>query len=328
MESKFDVSLMVKVAQMYYQNGLKQEEIAKELQISRSLISMILTEAKEVGIVEINIRDPLVNNDELSSEYEKTFGLKKCSIVPTAVQDSDNLRKLITQRAVDIFNQEVDNQYNVGVAWGRTCYEFISNYKCDKILKEVNIIPLIGGSSQNAHYFQLNEMVRVFAEKLNGEPNFIHAPAINTSAEEKEFFSNSSSMQPIKEKWAKIDIVISGIGTLPDFINSDRETYMGESEIYKQLDKSEAIGDICARYFNIKGEFIKDASYDRILGIPIEDLKGAKTIICVASGVEKVNSILGALRTKMVDIFITDEQTAKLVLRENVVVYPENQTPL
>lgn len=315
MESKFDVLLMVKVAQMYYIDGMKQEEIAKELQISRSLISMILTAAKDVGIVEINIRDPLVNNDELSKEYERTFGLKKCSIVPTAVQDSSNLRKLITQRAIDVFNQEVDSQFNVGIAWGRTCYEFISNYKSDRILKEINIIPLIGGSSQNAHYFQLNEMVRLFAEKISGEPNFIHAPAINSSFEEKEFFVNSSSMQPILEKWANIDIVISGIGTLPDMNNSDRETYMGEAEIYKQLDKGEAVGDICARYFNIKGEFIKDAAYDRILGIPIEDLKKSKTIICVASGVEKVNSILGALRTNIVDIFVTDEQTAKAVLK-------------
>jgi deoxyribonucleoside regulator len=317
MDSKFDVSLMVKVAQMYHIDGMKQEEIAKELQISRSLISMILTEAKDVGIIEINIRDPLINNDELSREYEKTFGLRKCSIVPTAVQDPGNLRKLITQRAVDVFNQEVGNQFNVGVAWGRTCYEFIANYKTDNVLKDVNIIPLIGGSSQNAYYFQLNEMVRLFAEKINGEPNFIHAPAINSSLKEKEFFINSSSMQPILEKWVNMDIIISGIGTLPDFNNSDRETYMGEAEIYKQLDKSEAVGDICARYFNIKGEFIKDDSYNRILGIPIENLKNSKTIICVASGIEKVNSILGALRTNIVDIFITDEQTAKTVLKAN-----------
>lgn len=315
MDTKFDVSLMVKVSQMYYENGMKQEEIAKELQISRSLISMILTEAKDVGIIEINIRNPLQNNDVLSKEYEKTFKLRKCVIVQTAVQDSNNLRKLISQRAVDVFNQEIDDQYNVGVAWGRTCHEFVSTYKAEKSLRDINIIPLIGGSSQNAYYFQLNEMVRQFAEKINGEPNFIHAPAINSSVQEKELFIKSSSMQPILEKWSNIDIVISGIGTLPDFNNSDRETYMGESEIYKQLDKNEAVGDICARYFNINGEFILDNSYDRILGIPVEDLKNSKTIICVASGAEKVNSILGALRTNIIDIFVTDEQTAKTVLK-------------
>jgi deoxyribonucleoside regulator len=317
MDTKFDVSLMVKVSQMYYTNGMKQEEIAKELQISRSLISMILTEAKEVGIIEINIRNPMLNNDELSREYEETFNLRKCVIVPTAVQDTDNLRKLVAQRAVDVFNQEINSQFNVGVAWGRTCYEFISLYKPDKVLRDINIVPLIGGSSQNAYYFQLNEMVRLFAESLNGVPNFVYAPAINSSATEKELFLNSSSMQPILDKWSNIDIVVSGIGTLPNVNNSDRETYMGEIEIYKQLERNEAVGDICAKYFNIKGEFIEDSSNDRIIGIPVEDLQKAKTVIGIASGIEKTDSILGALRTNKIDIFITDEQTAKGVIKAN-----------
>lgn len=317
MDTKSDISLMVNVARMYYINGMKQEEIAKELQISRSLISMILTEAKEVGIVEINIRNPMLNNDELSREYEETFDLRKCVIVPTAIQDAGNLRKLIAQRAAEVFNQEVGDKFNVGVAWGRTCYEFISLYNPDKVVRDANIVPLIGGSSQHAVYFQLNEMVRLFAESINGVPFFIHAPAINPTVEEKELFLNSSSMQPILEKWANMDIVISGIGTLPDLNNTDRETYIGESEIYKQAHESGAVGDICARYFNIDGEFIKDSYYDRIIGIPVEDLKNSKTIIGVASGPEKVNSILGALRTKVIDIFITDEQTAKSVLKAN-----------
>lgn len=317
MDAKFDVLLMVKVAQMYYVKGMKQEEIGKELQISRSLISMILTEAKEVGIVEISIRNPMLNNDELSEEFKKIFGLKKCVIVPTAVQDIDNLRKLVAQRAVDVFNEEVGNQLNVGLSWGRTCHEFISLYKPDKVLRDMSIVPLMGGSNQNAYYFQLNEMVRLFANSIDGTPYFIHAPAINSSVEEKNFYLNTSAMQPILEKWNNMDIVVCGIGALPNINNIDRETYIGESEIYKQLDKDKAVGDICARYFNIKGELITDSSYDRIIGIPIDALRKTKTVIGITSGTEKVNSILGALRTGIIDIFVTDEQTAKGIIKVN-----------
>jgi len=315
MDTKFDVSLMVKVAQMYYERGLKQEEIARELQISRSLISMILTEAKEVGIVEINIRNPQLNNDELSREFEKKFGLRQCVIVPTAIQDINTLRKLVAQRAVGIFNQEIKDQYNVGISWGRTCYEFITNYTPEMGLKDVAIVPLIGGSNQTACYYQVNEMIRLFAEKINGTPYFIHAPSINSTIEEKEFFLRSSTMQPILEKWGSMDVIIAGIGALPDFANIERETYIGESEVYKYIEKSEAVGDICARYFNIKGEFVIGDYFDRIIGIPLEGLRKAKTTIGVAGGVEKVNSILGALRTNAFDVFVTDEQTAKAVLK-------------
>ncbi len=315
MNTKFDISLMVKVAQMYYTEGMKQEEIAGHLSISRSLISMILTEAKEAGIVEIKIRNPLVNNDELSNTFKTLFGLKDCVIIPTAVQDSGTLRRLIAQRAVEVFNSEVSNASLVGLAWGRTCYQFVDSYKADREWKDIGIVPLIGGSNQTAGYFQVNEMVRQLAEKISGQPNFIHAPALTESAEEKELYLQSSSMQGIIEKWSALDIIVSGVGTLPDTNDNERETYIGEYEIYKQLEESHAVGDICARYFTIKGEFIRDDYYDRVIGIPIESMQKAGKTICFACGQEKVRSILGALRTKMISIFICDEQTAKAVLK-------------
>ena len=63
-----DLQLMVSVARMYYQQGLKQEEIAKRVKVSRASISLILAEARRSGIVEITIRNPLEDNAELSRD--------------------------------------------------------------------------------------------------------------------------------------------------------------------------------------------------------------------------------------------------------------------
>ena len=63
MESRYDMQMMVHVSRMYYIEGLTQQSIAKELGISRSYISMILSEARELGIVEINIKNPLASNE-------------------------------------------------------------------------------------------------------------------------------------------------------------------------------------------------------------------------------------------------------------------------
>ncbi len=314
MNTKFDISLMVKVAQMYYNDGMKQEEIAGHLSISRSLISLILTEAKEIGIVEINVRNPLMNNDDLSQRFKKQFNLSDCIIIPTAIQDGGTLRRLIAQRAVEVFNSMVTSTNSVGIAWGRTCYQFVDSYKADKNLKEITVASLIGGSNQTAEYFQVNEMARKLAEKMNGLAYFMHAPALTASVEEKELYMQSSSMQTITDKWKDLDIVICGIGTLPGVNEGEREKYIGEFEIYKQLQKNQAVGDMCARYFNIDGEFIKDDYYDRVISIPIESMQKAKKIICIASGEEKTQAILGALRTKVIDVFICDEHTAEMVL--------------
>lgn len=315
MITKYDMELMVKVAQMYYVENMKQEKIAKQLQISRSLISMILTEAREVGIVEINVRNPLSNNSELAKEIKSLFDLKDCIIVPTAVQDVGTLRKLVAQRAVSVFNKEVGENDIVGMAWGRVIHQFISYYKPEKALKDIKLVPLIGGSDQRASYFQINEMIRVLAEKIDGHPYFIHAPAVTQSVEEREFFMNSSSMQAILELWNNLDIILCGIGTLPNANKVDRETYTGEYDLYKQLEKKKAVGDIIARHMNINGEFISHEYSDRIIGVPLEMMKKTKKVISMTTGMEKTYTALGALNTKIIDIFISDEHTAKGILQ-------------
>ena len=276
---------------------------------------MILTEAKDVGIIQINILDPQMNNDDLSKQFESRFGLKKCIIVPTAVQDPNTLRKLVARRAVDVFNQEVTDQSNIGISWGRSCNEFIDQFTPVSSYKDVSIVPLIGGSNQIANYFQVNEMVRVFAEKVGGSPYFIYAPCLNSSVEEKLLFERSSNMQAILEKWANLDIVIAAVGSLPDFNSHERETYIGESEIFGILEKSGAVGDINARYFDKDGNFIENEYFDRMIGVSVDELRNARTTIGVAAGQEKVTAIAGALKTKIFNIFITDEQTAKGVLK-------------
>src|SRR5512141_2461797 len=102
MSSRLDVQLVVKVAQMYYLDGLKQEDIARQIGISRSLISMILTEAKERGIVEITVRDPFLNDDDLSRRLAAHYKRTEFTVIPTSSRDATARRKLVAQRGADI----------------------------------------------------------------------------------------------------------------------------------------------------------------------------------------------------------------------------------
>ena len=313
-DSRFDIALMVKVAQMYYLDGLKQEDIAKALSISRSLTSMILTEAKEVGIVEIQVKNPLANNQELSDQFKNIFNLKDCAIIPTAVHDPAMLRKFVAQRACDIVRKNIKGGERIGLGWGRACFQFVDSYKADKKQSDIEVVPMIGGSNQTAEYFQINEMVRVFSEKLGGSPFFIHAPAVTNTSEERDIYFSSTTVKLVSEKWNALDLLICGIGTFSDVDKNVRERYIGERERYRQLKSAHAVGDIGARYFDINGKFIKDNYCDRVIGMNDRNLQSVKTILCLASGIEKANAILGTLRLGLVDILVCDEHTAKLVL--------------
>jgi deoxyribonucleoside regulator len=313
MSSRLDIQLVVKVAQMYYLDGLKQEDIANQIGISRSLISMILTEAKESGIVEITVRDPFLNDDELSRLLASHHPRTSFTVIPTSSRDATARRKLVAQRAADILARSIEGGEVVGLAWGRTCHELVHAFRPAGEKLELSIVPLIGGSSQTAPYFQINEMVRVLAERSGGTPFFIHAPALVSNRKERDLYMNGSTLQAIRQRWKKIDVLVSAIGALGSE-HPDRESYLGEAEVQRDVVQQDAVGDICARYFDRRGKFIRDDYYDRVVGVPVEDLQGAKTAICMASGVEKAEAIVGALETGVAKQLVLDEPTARAAL--------------
>ena len=50
-----DPRLMVRVCDLYYNQGISQQQIAKDLNLSRPTVSRVLALAKEQGIVKISI---------------------------------------------------------------------------------------------------------------------------------------------------------------------------------------------------------------------------------------------------------------------------------
>ena len=47
-------------------------------------------------------------------------------------------------------------------------------------------------------------------------PYFIHAPALASSEKEKDLYLGSASVKAVADKWKNIDVLVAGIGTLPD----------------------------------------------------------------------------------------------------------------
>ena len=316
MKNKYDVQLLVNVAKMYYLYGMKQEEIAKEIKVSRSSISLILTEAKERGVVEVNIRNPLANNTKLAKEFLKRFNLESCIIVPTSITNSEMLTQLVTQRACKIFDDKLENGMTVGIAWGRTCYEFMSQYQKSIDFDNIKIVPLIGGTTRTFKVFHINEMVRKYAEKINAIPNFIHAPAFPFSQEDSRLYMSSSEMKNIRSLWKTIDIALVSVGAKPSFYEYTTSEIITDGSIEEWEKKYNIVGDICARYIDINGNFIQDDITKRIIGISVDELRNISKVICMVAGIEKKDPILGALKTDLIDILITDEQTASAVVQE------------
>ncbi|MDC4861979.1 hypothetical protein NQ910_18725, partial [Acinetobacter baumannii] len=71
-----------KAAWLYYTHGLRQDEVAKHLDISRASVAMYLRRAREIGIVTISTSTELFSDDVLARETEDALGLETVWIIP------------------------------------------------------------------------------------------------------------------------------------------------------------------------------------------------------------------------------------------------------
>ena len=317
MSHEIDSNLLAQVARMYYIYGNTQAEIAAEIKKSRSMVSMMLSKAKEQGIVEIKyeIRNPMSNHNFHSKEIEDTFKIRRCIVVPSSQTGLNIVAKIVAERAVEVFNESIRPGHKVGIAWGLTCYEFMAAYRAPRDIRNVTVVPLIGGSDRTNYAMQMNEMVRQFAEKANGSPIYIYAPAVATSVEERELYMQSSQMQTIATEWSNLDIAIVGVGTSPEQPEL-KELQINEKTLaYYTENPHIPVCDIAARQYNILGQPLFDGINDCVIGISPDALRAANEVICVAGGINKSFSIVGALRSGLIDVFICDEQTASQIIK-------------
>jgi DNA-binding transcriptional regulator LsrR (DeoR family) len=313
MKARYDIQLMVQASKMYYVSGMTQEQIAQQLGISRSSVSMMLSEAKDFGIVEISIKDPKNNVQDVADRFIERFALKGCLVIPTAIDDMRLITRVVASQGADFAEDILKSHTTIGIAWGTTCYEFMMSFTNRNKLRDINVVPMIGGTSRIASEYQLNEMVRMFAEKLHGTPSFIYAPAIAESVGDKELYMQSTSMKSIIEKWNNMDAAIVSAGAPPEFYDNRMVFDLAQRQQYES-NENRVIGDICARRYNLKGEFIHNDYSARIMGIDEENLRRVENVICIAAGKHKILSIIGALRTNIINYFVTDENTARSAL--------------
>ncbi len=69
-----EIEKLIHVSRMYYDDGLTQNEIAKAMNVSRPLISKMLSRARDLGIVTITIKSPLQNNELVAAKLAAPTG--------------------------------------------------------------------------------------------------------------------------------------------------------------------------------------------------------------------------------------------------------------
>ncbi len=309
---------LARVASLYYDQNKSQEEISKELGVSRSAISRFLTEARERGIVEIIVHYPWRNLPDLEQELVSTFNLKAARVLMTENKSYEEMLQGLGTLAAQFFVNLLYDGMIIGISWGTALYQMIRAMQ-PRNLPGIEVVQLIGATGSEIVPTDGPILAQLLADRLGGFPRYLHAPLIVENETVRETLLQTRNIQETLARAAQVDVALVGIGSSNSELYSlKRAGYVDEAET-QQLRAAGVVGDICGHHYSLTGEWLDIDINHRAVGISRETLLNIDTVIGVAGGSRKGAAILGALQGRYVNVLITDERAAQKILALNQV---------
>ena len=312
--------LLADVAEMYYVEELTQVEISRAIDMTRSAVSRMLTEARKKRIVEINVRRPLRFDAGLEAALQERFDLQGAHVL--AGQRGDDYNKLsrqLGQTAASTLKGLLRPQMTCGVAWGTTVSATIEALDVSDSVP-MKIVQLVGVLRSNSHAFNAQALVEIMARKLGGEGIYLYSPFIVENATTARSIRSIPDVSETLDAGKRCDITLMGIGTVLDPAYSS--LYQGGHialETLEQLRHDGAVGDVGSVHIDINGKVAGGDFNDRLVGIAGPDLLAIPIRLAVAGGAAKTEAILGALRGGYTNLLVTNSETAEAVLERDSV---------
>ena len=308
-----DRSLMlVRLAELYYEQELSQREIADLLNLSRPMVSRMLAEARARGIVTITINRPINHRDDLGRQLETRFGLRDAVVVPVA--DTETERGLVGAATAQYLHTRMTNGMVIGLSWGRDLNEMVSAFTALP-LDDVIVVQLAGGLGEGDPTSDGPSIAREFAAKVRGTVRYLFAPTVVDSRETRDALVAQAQISQTLECASDLDVAITGVGALEDTASTlARAGYLSDRE-RASLIGAGGVAHVLGYVISNSGDVVDHPYNARVVAAPLDHLRRARLSIGVAATEAKARAVEAALHSGVFDVLITSESVASELLR-------------
>jgi len=315
MVSKEEQRLMTKIAYLYHKRGYKQSEIAKQLDLSQATVSRTLKRAEEEGIVRVSVTIPTGVYTELEEALCEKYDLKAAIVVHCDDQNDEAVFDHVGSAAAYYIETTLGSNEIVGLSsWSSTLLAMVNAMHPLAKASHAKVVQMLGGMGNPSAEIYAARITEQFASLVQGDPVYLPAPGVARSQDAHADAMSDPFVREATAYFDKITLAIVGIGSVePSKLLQSSGNVFSEEEL-EALQQTGAVGDVCLRFFNIEGEPVDLPLDKRVVSIPLKQLKNVKRIVGVAGGKRKLNAIRGALNGQLINVLITDHQTAQALM--------------
>ena len=312
-ESRNHIELILKVARMYYLENQTQIDIAKKIGYSRPTVSRLLSEARERGMVRIEIGHPLERLMHLEDALVKRFGLK-CARVAQVNPDQDPLH-VVPKYAASLLVEKSSPNSLITVSNGRAVAATVHEVSIQDWPKS-NVAQMVGALSPTNPMMDSPDICRFLAERLGGTVTTLHVPMILSSAHIAAVMRHEPQIATALALGGGADVALEGVGAIEGNRLSPVFNAYITPDMVKSIRAQGAVATVCGHFIDAQGHPVGAELSDRIISVELDRLKRIPLVIGVAWGPEKVTAIRACLIGGYLSALVTDQTTAENLLTQ------------
>jgi len=299
-----------RAAWLYYIEGLRQDQIAEALGISRQRAQRLVARALSEGLVRVRVDHPIAACLDLERRLRGRFGLESARVAPALSETADPLRAIAPFAAAELERLfSAAEPALVAIGTGRTLRAAIENMHC--VDGRHHRLVSINGNVSPDGSASLYEVIMRIADKTGARHYPMAAPVIARTPEEYDQYRALPHVRSARALAAAADLAIVGIGQMSEDAPLLIDGFISGAE-REDLQAAGAAGEISGYVFDGAGRYLDHPVNRKMIGMQVP--ANRNPVLCIAGGPRKVTALRAALAGRLIRRLITDERTAAHLL--------------
>ena len=301
--------LTASVARRYYLDGMCKVEIAEHLGLSRFKVARLLEEARESGLVRIEIRHAGSVDVELSDRLQAAWGCATAWWWTPRRTTRCRCAGELGSAAAALLTEIVGADDVLGLAWARSVSAMSASLTR---LAPCAVVQLTGALSGADVHESSIELVREVARIAGGPASFFYAPLIVPDATTARALRQQPEVARAMALIPSVTVAVAGVGgwgaglsTVYDAIEPAERDALAEAGVR---------ADISGILLDAGGSPVRTALTERMIGITAEQMLAIPEVIAIGYGTSKTEALRLAIRSGLVDGVITHSAVARGLL--------------
>lgn len=306
-----DFDLATRVAWLYYEGGLTQSAVSRNLGIPQARVQRLIARALRDGLVRISIEGPLSGCLGLERRMTEAYGLGFCRVVPAMPDDAAGLSAL-GRAAADYLHAAFTLGCHriIGVGHGRTLAATIERMRAGSFT-ETTVVSVLGDVPRRvgANPF---DVIHALADRTKAAAYLPPVPFYANSAADRDILFRQRGVAEAFRLAAQASFFVLGIGEVSEAAFLCRSGMILTEEI-AAVARDGGVGELLGMFVDAEGRRVETELHERVIALDPEIMRGREAL-AVAGGAHKAAAIGAVLRSGLISALVTDETAARRLI--------------